>query len=228
MTRIFGMAFFAGLMLVVLVAALLPLPDHVRYPSVIAAQADGGRQEDFVIRWPEDRIARGGEDSIGLPAGAVPGAGLLEDPSGARASAEIFRLRDAEDNVVGIASRMGGTGPALANAGRSTSNWLLVIPSRGALFLSQADALDATLRQAVSADGAVMLAPAAAAAFWQDRTRIRVTAAEPGGGGVILRGTDEFSTLAGRFTETWELDEVNADGSTRGRIRLSTMTVADE
>lgn len=226
MARAFIIAFFAGVLLVGATAALLPLPTHVRYPSVIAVQPDGGRQEDFIIRWPEDRIPRAGEERGSLPAGAVPGAEVLEDTAGQRASAEMFRLRDAQDNVIGVASRIAGTGVALANTGRSATNWLLVIPSRGALLLAQADALDATVRQALTEAGPVALAPGESAAFWRDRTRYRVTAAAAGATGRVLRGTDEFSDLSGRFTETWELDELNADGSTRGRVVLSTILSA--
>ena len=45
--------------------------------------------------------------------------------------------------------------------------------------------------------------------------------------GKVLRGTSEFAGLRGSFIETWDLEEVNADGSTRGRILLSTITVGD-
>lgn len=231
MKRLFIIAFVIGLLVVVVAATLWPAPQHLRYRSLISVAPDGGRQEDFVIRWPEDRIARPGEAHAELPAAAVVGAAVLEDTAGRRVSAEVFRLRDTEDNVIGIAGRLAGTGGAIADPGRSASNWLIVIPSRGALFLAQTDQSDTTVREQLTIDGSVALAPAHAAGFWTDRSRFRVTASVPGATrspttGEVLRGTSEFAGLKGSFTETWELEEAGADGSTRGRIVLSTHTAA--
>lgn len=231
MKRLFGFAFVTGLLVVVVTATLWPMPEHLRYRSLISVAPDGGRQEDFVIRWPEDRIPRPDEVSSEPPAAVAVGAAALEDTAGRRVSAEVFRVRDTEDNVIGVAGRLAGTGGAIADPGRSASNWLIVIPSRGAMFLTQTDAFDTTIREQLTADGYVALAPAQAAAFWTDRSRFRVTATAPGTirsstTGQVLRGTSEFAGLTGSFTETWELEEVSADGSTRGRILLSTLTAA--
>ncbi len=235
MKRIFVMSFLAGLLVVALATTFWPLPAHLRYRSQITVPPDGGRQEEFIIRWPEDRIRLPAEDRSGLPAtaavGAAVGAAVLEDSAGRRASAELFRLRDADDNVIGVASRLAGTGGAIADPGRSASNWVLLIPSRGALFLAQTDVLDTTVREQPTAEGAVAIAPKETAAFWAERQRLRVTATAPATTGSVttgrvLRGTSEFDGLEGSFTETWNLDEVTADGSTQGRILLSTFTVA--
>ena len=71
------------------------------------------------------------------------------------------------------------------------------------------------------------MAPAQSAAFWTEGPRFRVTAAARGSTGKVLRGTDEFAGLTGSFAETWELEETNADGSTRGHIVLSTLVAAE-
>jgi hypothetical protein len=233
MKRLFVVGFIAGLLAMVVAATLWPLPSHLRIRSLTSVPADGGRQEDFVIHWPEDRIARPDEAASGLPAAAAVGAAVLEDSAGRRVSAEMFRVRDTEDTVIGVASRLAGTGGAIADAGRSASNWLIVIPSRGALFLAQGDARDTTVRGQITANGNIALAPTQAAAFWTDQSRIRVTAAAPGVSGSattgkVLRGTSEFAGLTGSFTETWNLEEVAADGSTRGRIVLSTLTTGGD
>jgi hypothetical protein len=233
MKRLFVVAFVVGLLAVALAATLWPLPQHLRYRSITTVPPDGGRQEEFVINWPEDRIARPAERGSGLPAAAAVGAAVLEDSAGRRVSAELFRLRDMEDNVIGVAGRLAGTGGAIADPGRSATSWLLVIPSRGALFLAQNDVQDTTVRESIAAEGSVALAPAQAAAFWTDRPRVRITAPAPEGNGPattgkVLRGTSEFAGLRGSFTETWELEEVNADGSTRGRILLSTVTIGND
>ena len=231
MKRLFVITFLAGLSVVALATTFWPLPAHVRYRSLITVLPDGGRQEEFIIHWPEDRIRLPGEHRTGLSATAAVGVAVLEDSAGRRTSAELFRLRDTDDNVIGVASRLAGTGGAIADPGRSASNWLLVIPSRGALFLAQTDVLDTTVRGQVTADGAVAVAPEQTAAFWTDRQRLRVTATAPATTGSattgkVLRGTSEFAGLEGSFTEHWDLEEVNADGSTRGRIQLSTITAA--
>jgi hypothetical protein len=230
--RLFTYTLVAGLLVAFSATALWPLPKHLRYLSLTGVAPDGGRQEDFVIRWPEDRIARPGEVPSGLPVPAVAGAAVLEDTAGRRASAELFRIRDTEDNVIGVAGRLAGTGGAIADPGKSASNWLIVIPSRGALFLTQTDNFDTTVREQLTVNGSVALAPAQAAAFWADRSRVEVTASAPdvvrsATTGTILRGTSEFAGLTGRFTETWELEEVSADGSTHGRILLSTLTAVE-
>ena len=150
-------------------------------------------------------------------------------PLARRVSAELFRLRDAEDNVIGVAGRLAGTGGAIADPGRSASNWLIVIPSRGALFLTQSDVQDTTVRESST--------PTAAWPWRRRRPRLldrppafpdhgaRAGRRRAGTTGRVLRGTSEFAGLRGSFTETWDLEEVNADGSTRGRILLSTITV---
>lgn len=232
MKQLFIWSFIAGLLVVVATTTLWPMPEHLRYRSLISVAPDGGRQEEFVIRWPEDRISRPAEVRFASPA-AVVGAAVLEDAAGRRVSAELFRVRDMEDNVIGVAGRLAGTGGAIADPGRSASNWLVVIPSRGAMFLTQADAFDTTLQGQLTADGNVVLAPAQAAAFWADQSRFPVTAFAPGAvrsstTGQVLSGTSEFAGLKGNFTETWELEEVSADGSTRGRILLSTLTASGD
>ena len=234
MKRTFIISFVAGLLVVAVLAATWPLPTHPRIRSLISVAADGGRQEEFVIHWPDDRIARPGEPAreagAGV-AGSVAGAVVLEDSAGNRASAELFRLRDAEGNVIGIAGRLAGTGGAIADPRRSASNWLLVIPSRGALFMAQSDVMDTTIREHVTADGPVVLAPLQSREFWVERTKVRVTASAPPGGpapatGRVLHGTEEFAGLQGSFTESWHLEKSAPDGSTRGRIVLSTTTIS--
>ncbi|MEZ5565760.1 MAG: hypothetical protein R3F24_09685 [Gammaproteobacteria bacterium] len=210
------------------------MPVHSRVRSLITVLPDGGRQENFVIHWPDDRISTPctqHDPAAAMPAGTAVGVAVLENTSGQRVSAELFRLRDADDNVIGVASRLTGDGGALADPGRSASNWLLVIPSRGALFLAQADSINATASQQPSEAGVVAVAPAQTAAFWAGRTQIVVSAMAPVATGPattgrVIRGTDEFDGLGGRFTEVWTLAKVHGDGSTSGQIRLSTMVEA--
>lgn len=228
MSRLFWNSFFAGLLLAGLAASFWPLPEHARYRSLTTVLPDGGRQEDFIIRWPDDRIARGSETVTALPAEAATGAAVLEDSAGQRVSAETFRIRDGADNVIGVAARMAGTGGAIADADRSVSNWLVVIPGRGAVLLSQPDMFDTTARQRDTLNGMITLSAMQDPAFWKSRKEQRVTAATPRYAGRILRGTGEFAGLSGSFRETWKFDGLGTEGRPHGRIVLSTLSESIE
>lgn len=218
------MSFVVGAALAGLAATFWPLPGHVRFPSLIAVQSDGGAAENFHIEWPGDRIQRPGEDRDSLPAGAAVGVSVLENSAGQRSSAELFRLRDAQDNVIGVAARLADTGGAVADPGRSASTWLLVVPGRGALYLAQADRFDATARRQDTPSGPVMLVPGQSPEFFANGSRVTVTATEPAHTGRVLGGTSEFAGLTGTFTETWQLGGTAGDGKASGRILLSTTT----
>lgn len=219
--RIFYASLIAGVALTVLAAAVYPVPEHQRYRSSIGVLTNGGRQEDFNIDWPRDRIAVS-------PAGALQDAGgVLVLPAGGAAAAgvELFRLRDVAGNVVGLASRVTAAVPGPQARLLQASDWMLYLPSRGALFLSQFNAIDVAARP--RPDGAGLLPAQDAANFWAAGTRLRISAGpHADGGGKVVRGTGEFAGLSGSYEETWELGEVTADGATRGRILLSTRTVA--
>ena len=100
-TFIFGILLgFAGL------GALtyaVPAVDLHREVSLISVQANGGNSETFRINLPRDRILIGiAGDENALPAGLEwPGAELLGD-----LQAEIYKVRDRHDVVIGVASRL--------------------------------------------------------------------------------------------------------------------------
>jgi hypothetical protein len=104
------------------------LVDLHREPSHISVQANGGNMETFRIDLPRDRILVGlaGEENA-LPA-------ELDWPSDAlfgSLQAEMFKVRDRYDVVVGVASR-------LASASEQTGpfiEWVLHLPARGTLYL---------------------------------------------------------------------------------------------
>lgn len=218
MSRVFFGSLAAGVALALAVALFYPAPVPPRFPSLISVQPDGGRREEFLVRWPEDRIALPA-DLRAARAGAAAatdsaGTLVLADSSGRRASGEVFRLRDAAGNVVGVASRVTTAGGA-----RPAADWMLVIPGRGALLLHQADATDLAAR-ALPGPPRRAASPVQQAGFWSGRREFRATAP---GGGTVVHGTREFAGLTGSFTETWALDGKPADGATRGSIRLVTL-----
>lgn len=124
MARLFYGFVLAGVVLTFLLAGTWPLPEHPRYRSAISVVPDRGREESFVLRWPGDRITLNS-----LQPGDASSASSRNplDTSGP-ARAEIFRMRDRQGNVIGIASRI---------SHELGADWTLLIPGRGALFLSR-------------------------------------------------------------------------------------------
>jgi hypothetical protein len=217
-SRIFFGFFALGLVLALAFASFYPLPAPVRIPSLITVQPDGGRREEFVIRWPDDRISLPADARAartGTAAAAdIAGALVVEDAAGRRASGEVFRLRDSAGNVVGVASRVSTGGGGM----RPAADWMLVIPGRGALLVRQSDAVD--LGGRFTADGRRRVtSPGQLPGFWPSDRQVTVTGP---GGGAVVHGTREFAGLAGSLRETRVLDEVGPDGTTRGRILLAT------
>jgi hypothetical protein len=221
LTRIFYGFVVAGMALIILLAGVFPLPSNPRYRSNIAVIPDGGREETFVIQWPQDRVqplAHAGDGALATAGGAVVMAG-------GAASAEVFRLRDLAGNVVGLASRSTSMRVGAAGVRAQGSDWTLLLPSRGTLFLAQSNSRDVGPQP-----GAAGPVPATdSVPFWAQATRVRVTAGPaPNDAGAVVGGTEEFAGLRGSYDETWELEEVAADGSTRGRISLVTRVVGAE
>lgn len=106
----------------------LPAVDLHRERSHITVQANGGNVEEFRINLPRDRIM------VGLPNAdsSIPAA--LEWPgqeSLGDMQAELFKIRDAHNAVVGVGSR-------LASASEETGpfiEWSLHFPARGTVYV---------------------------------------------------------------------------------------------
>jgi hypothetical protein len=216
LTRIFYLSVLAGAILVVALAGAYPLPQHERYRSAIDVIPDGGREESFVIQWPQDRVEL--PDSPGLSrAGA---AMVLADPRGEVASAELFKLRDTSGNIVGLASRAVSRRQSDAGKTIQGTDWILLLPARGTVFLSQVNSRDVGPRP--GADGSLASAQESPG-FWAGASRYRITAGPVArGAGEVTGGTGEFADLRGSYDEDWEFEGTAASGTARGRILLST------
>ena len=223
MMRLFFLSLLAGIALTVTAAVLLPLPRNERLPSSIEVLTNGGRQESFIIHWPQDRVALPGQLPGTEP--VVTGGALVMADTDSPVSIELFRVRDSAERVIGLASRTTARLPGQRLAAASVSNWIVMIPSRGTLLLSQENSADLSARP--TADGYVL--PAETASFWSPGSRYRITAGPaPGGRGRIVQGSEEFEGLEGSFNEIWELRELTADGRTEGRITLVTVIGASQ
>lgn len=216
-------------MLSVLVAGVYPLPQSQRFRSSINVVPDAGREETFVIDWQQDRIQPLRADHAGAVR-ASGGFSVLGGAGGMAAVAEVFRLRDVAGNVIGLASRsispQGGPQGGQSLGQGSVSEWMLLLPSRGTLFLSQVNARDIAPRPAEQQAGE--LQPAfQRAGFWAAGPRLRISPApDESGAGRVTGGTGEFARLSGSYEESWELDEAPAGRVPRGRILLTTRVKA--
>ena len=100
-TLIFG--FMAGLVGTIAAIYYLPAVDQHREPSVVSVTPNGGNKESFHVNIPMDRIMIGShQQSDPLPVGLD----WPETESFSGLRAELFKLRNARDMVVGVASRV--------------------------------------------------------------------------------------------------------------------------
>jgi hypothetical protein len=109
--------------------------DQVREASIIAVTPNGGNVESFHINVPVDRIMIGARGQTGvLPDGLDwPADEVLAD-----VRAEMFKIRNARDTVIGVAVRT-----AAKSGDENTIDWVLHLPARGSVFVN----MDATPRE---------------------------------------------------------------------------------
>lgn len=105
----------------------VPLVDQARERSIIDVTPNGGNEERFHANIPDDRIMIGAADqSAPVPAGLNwPNDELL-----ANTRAELFKIRNAADVVVGVASRIAASGES-----DEIVEWTLHLPARGSVYV---------------------------------------------------------------------------------------------
>jgi len=175
--------------LVLVGAYLYPLPTNVRLRSDTEPVANGGRKEDFYINLEFDRLAPAQE----VLAAPFPEKGL-QSGGDQVVRAELFRLRNAQREVIGLATRMTGLVPAASGDPFVAINWLVLVPGRGAFLLSQGPVLDAGVLPE-------------SAQFER---------------GDMLIGDGEFSGLSGSYVEATLSEDVDGDGIEESVLLLST------
>jgi len=106
----------------------VPVVNQHREASLIEFAVNAGNSELFQIDLPDDRIL------AGVPGQSATVPAALEWPDHrifADAQAELFKLRDRDDVVVGIASRISSS----KDASGPFVQWMLHLPARGTLFV---------------------------------------------------------------------------------------------
>lgn len=126
-------SFVFGILLGVVIAAgalyAIPVVDQVREESLIVVHPNAGNTESFHVNVPMDRIMIGAQDSQQqLPA-------QLEWPDGpqfANLRAELFKIRNTKDAVVGVASRIAASDTTAGEV----IEWVLHLPARGSIYVT--------------------------------------------------------------------------------------------
>ncbi len=136
--------FIAGIVLGIAAAAsalyAYPVVDQHREASIVAVAPNGGNVESFHVKVPTDRIMVGAQDRARLlPSGMQWPA----DEKLADVRMELFKVRNAKDVVIGVASRT-----SASMGGNGVIDWALHFPARGSLYVSMpADAVQGGYRQ---------------------------------------------------------------------------------
>jgi hypothetical protein len=199
-----------GLVVAVGAARFYPWVDHPRSATRTTVLHNGGRGENFVIRFPVDRIASAGGSEMGLRAKAYPdGVVLPAEIASQPVLVEHFKLRDSEGDVIGMAARH-----ASVAEDEAASAWSLTIPSRGTMHLIGA-AAPGELDRALAADGRID------GQAWSGDLEWSVGAADAASG-LVAGGSHEFAGLTGTYNEDWLISGVSQAGELRGTIMLNT------
>ncbi len=128
MFRTFIIGIVLGITGVIAALHFLPAVDQARESSVIMVTPNGGNSEAFHVNIPMDRIMIG---APGQPETLPPDLEWPTDPMFANSRAELFKLRNTRDAVVGVASRI-----AASEDSGDVIEWVLHLPARGSLFVT--------------------------------------------------------------------------------------------
>ncbi len=123
-TFIFGIVL--GVVGTIVAVLFVPVVDQARENSVITVATNGGSAEAFYINIPTDRIVVGAPgDAPKLP------SGLAWPDELSAASADMYKLRNVHNAVIGVASRVVLTDVEQGDV----VEWVLHMPARGSLYI---------------------------------------------------------------------------------------------
>ncbi len=130
MFKFFSSGIVLGLVATAGLLYFVPVVDQVRERSIMSVRTNGGVNESFHVNLPLDRVLAG-RPNLTTP---VPeGLDWPDDDFLRGTQTELFKIRNAEDKVVGVASRMTGA------AGQPFVEWAVHLPARGTMYLVLSD-----------------------------------------------------------------------------------------
>ena len=131
--------FIAGVILGIagMTGALYAVPavDQHRETSIVSVKTNGGNVERFRISVPVDRIMTG---ASGTSSPVPADLDRPDDPRLRSTNAEVFKLRNERDAVVGVAARVA----ALGADGEPVIEWVLHLPARGSVYITMSSQSD--------------------------------------------------------------------------------------
>ncbi len=146
--------FIIGILLGIAAAAgalyAYPAVDQHREASIVAVAPNGGNVESFHVNIPMDRVMAG---APGRKRPLPPGLEWPTDETLSGIRMELFKVRNARDIVIGVASRTSASDADVIE-------WVLHLPARGSLYVSmQAQALEGGIRRGGITAGSREFAP---------------------------------------------------------------------
>lgn len=131
MFKFFSIGLVLGLIAAAGLLYVVPAVDQVRERSIILVQANGGNIESLHVNLPIDRVLAGRAD---LENPVPRGLDWPDNDFLAGTQTELFKIRNADDKVVGVASRIVGGGD------QPFIEWAVHLPARGTLYFVLAGA----------------------------------------------------------------------------------------
>ena len=126
-TLIFG--FLLGIVGTVAAVYYVPVVDQYREYSIISVAPNGGNTETFHITIPTDRIMTGApQQAEPMP----PGLHWPTDELFDGVRVELFKVRNADDTVIGVASRLVADSDAIEDS----VEWVMHLPARGTFYVT--------------------------------------------------------------------------------------------
>ena len=173
-------------------------------------------EEQIVIGLPTDGIAMTHGGDVALASGP-PGIAVLQEPKISNGFALLAKVRDANNEVVGLASELeifpAGVDMLRENVVWDTS-WTLMIPGRGSLYLHE---------QEHSGElGTKIIIPVqeSGEAWHGDWTVTTTVGPRADGYGMIVGGFGEFEGASGKFQEIVSLTGFEPAGIMLGQVEL--------
>ena len=210
-----GVGFAVGAVLAAGVLASVPgrgLP-HV---APIVKNEGGEIVESFFLESPRDGIAV--THSGKMPLGVFPpGAQRFSEPAIERGFALFAKVRNANGEVIGVAAELEvhpESGNILTDDIVWQTEWTVVIPGRGVLFLHQEEHSGEL--------GPKVLKPVLETGKpWEGDWTVQTTSGPgPGGRGLVVGGSGEFAGASGSFVEIDRVTKLTTDGVLEGTFEL--------
>jgi hypothetical protein len=184
---------FAGIGLVFLNPFSKAAP---RAEAIRSVRSDGLIQENFIFRTATDSIAATHSGDLPLP--PLPQSiALLSEQANRGAFVLLTKIRNERNEIVGFAVESESVleGSNLVRGVLETrTDWTLVIPSRGSIFLTQIESVGELSKQ--------VMPTVITGGTWKKTVAVITTSGpQPNGAGRIVGGSGEFEGISGEFVE---------------------------